>query len=103
VSDPSTKHRHTAREIAVFKLQKDVPIPDISRSSGRKAKYPFNIMEVKDSFFIPGAKPENVSSAILRFLKTEEGANRKFTTRTMKESPEEGEPEVEGVRIWRTE
>jgi len=67
-------------------IDHDVPIPAITRMS----KYPFDDMEVGDSFTILPEASKNISSAIGAYCR-KRSDGRKFITRSI-----EG-----GVRIWR--
>lgn len=72
-------------------IESSIDIPE-SRS-GRKGsppKYPFHLMEVGDSFFMPGQK--NVPAAY-QYAKKHKGV--KFASRRWKENAQTG------VRIWR--
>jgi hypothetical protein len=73
----------------MIKIDKNVAIPIIER--GGVAKYPWNKMEIGDSFFIEGAKTTtSITSAASPYGKRH---NKKFTARAV-----DG-----GVRIWRIE
>lgn len=74
------------------KLEQEVPIPPIMRP-GRDLLYPFDIMEVNDSFLAEGMKTAaNLYACISRYVK-KEGAGKRFTVRKTEE----------GFRVWRTE
>jgi len=76
-----------------FKIDKNVPIPE-GRWGKRRKKYPFDEMEVGDSFFIHGGKQESITS-IMRHWREKLG--HKYTTRSVVENG------VKGVRVWRIE
>lgn len=67
-----------------FKIEKNVPLPGVA------ATYPFEQMEVGDSFFAEGKTANQLQNAASHWRKRK---GWKFATRT-----EEG-----GARIWRTE
>ena len=68
----------------MFKIDKNVELPNSNK------KYPFDDMDVGDSFLISGETiGSNVKSAIQHFKKVEK--YKKFQTRTVNE----------GVRVWR--
>jgi hypothetical protein len=68
-------------------IEKDIPLPE-AKKVGKPSLYPFEQMEVGDSFFI--AKPKNTMSAATYAYGKKAG--KKFTV-----------VEVEGgSRIWRT-
>lgn len=73
----------------IFKIEKSIPIPE---ARGRRAKkYPFEQMEVGDSFFVPleeGKSPSAIHASIAT-AKHRLGIN--LTT-----AREEG-----GIRVWR--
>jgi hypothetical protein len=73
-------------------IDKHVPIP-LQASGHRQAarKYPTNIMEVGDSFFVPDKQAQQFG-----YLNTHY-APKKFTAKTLTENG------VEGVRVWRIE
>jgi hypothetical protein len=72
-----------------FHIEKGIPVPK-QVGAGRKNKYPFDAMEVGDSFFIKDGKVKTLSRSCGTYGKRLE---RKFTSRTV-----EG-----GARVWRTE
>ena len=63
-----------------YEIEKDIVIPHT------KKKYPWNDMEIGDSFFVPGDEGNNVSSSHRRKYGEE------HTTRRVNG----------GIRIWRT-
>lgn len=71
-----------------FKIEKGIPAPRYSK--GRGLKYPFDKMEVGDSFLATGSKPHVVSSCASNFGKKN---SKKFVTRIV-----DG-----GVRVWRAQ
>lgn len=79
----------------MFKIDKNVKMPP----KGQKpSKYPFQQMEVGDSFFVPNPKDKKRSP----ITSATHSANKKlapkrFTSRTVTESG------VMGMRIWRTQ
>ena len=81
----------------VFALDKNVPIPDDGKSARRI--YPFPVMEVGDSFFIP-AMPDGewnrfynrVAGAV--FVANKKNSPKNFIFRRMANHS--------GIRIWRT-
>ena len=74
----------------MFKIEKNFPIPE--SGVGRPVKYPFGIMDVGDSFFVP--KPNRISSAASHFGKRN---NKKFRSLPVVEDG------IEGTRVWRIE
>ena len=80
-----------------YKIEKDVPL---CRTSSKSNKYPFDQMEVGDSFLVPYAEAKHARMAALtrnagqyKKLPKHVTEQRHFVTRTV-----EG-----GTRIWRTE
>lgn len=67
-----------------FPIKKNVPIPSFPN------KYPWEALEIGDSFFVNGKRATLLSSAKGH---TERKTGRKFTTRSV-----EG-----GCRVWRVE
>lgn len=72
-----------------FTIDKDTPVPK-QVGAGRKMKYPFESMQVGDSFFMKDAKGKTISRICGSHGKR---LSRRFISRTV-----EG-----GVRVWRTE
>lgn len=70
----------------MYKIQKNIPIPP--KVVGRKNPYPFDDMEVGDSFSVPLNKYKAVTYAINRHQKV---SNMKFTRRALSNE----------VRVWR--
>lgn len=85
----------------MFEIEKDVEVSPAIKLSGRTRKYPFNEMDVGDSFFIPsgtyagesvdGANRPRVSSAAHNYGKDH---GQKFTIRKQP---------CGGYRVWRIE
>jgi len=94
----------------MLETQKSIPIPKPTRKgAGRRRKYPLDVMEVGEMFFVPGLT-ENKLTTYISAVAPKLG--RKFTTRltTMVESldgwqpcDEDAEGAVHGVGVWRTE
>jgi len=72
-----------------FTIEKGVPVPK-QVGAGRKNKYPFDALEVGDSFFVKDTKVKAISKTCSNHGKR---LSRKFASRTV-----DG-----GVRVWRTE
>jgi hypothetical protein len=71
----------------MIEIEKNIPLPP-----ERHCKYPFEKLEIGDSFFICGGKIGSISSSKGQFIKTTAiGKDRQFTCRQI-----EG-----GVRVWR--
>lgn len=73
----------------MYKIQKNVPIPS-KTAHGRKKVYPFEKMEVGDSFAVPLIKTKTVTSAVSQENKKYKG-ERRYTIRVIKNK----------TRIWR--
>lgn len=71
-----------------YEIEKNVPLPP--RAS--KRKYPFDSMEVGDSFLAPVEERQNVARAVTI---ENQKAGARFSVRTMKDRS--------GIRVWRTE
>jgi hypothetical protein len=67
----------------MFVIEKNIPM-----TIGKKL-YPFDLMEVGDSFFVPGTTPKAMTYPLAAYQKR--NASTKFTTRSV-----DG-----GVRLWR--
>lgn len=68
-------------------IDKNIPVPPSRRGSG-KSVYPFDKMELGDSFFVP-KKKQSIMAAYARVVGKRKGM--KFITRV----------EADGVRVWR--
>lgn len=69
-----------------FEIRSDIPIPEPLRGV---AKYPFDELEVGQSFFVPNASGSKLHSAAIRCKP------KKFTVRRVNENG------VWGARMWR--
>lgn len=82
-----------------FTIQKGVPVAPSRRvGSGPKHNYPFDKMEVNDSFFVAAAdtkKASRLQTALIAVAIKSLGKGNYTTRRTA----EDGFP---GVRVWRT-
>lgn len=74
-----------------FTIEKDVPMPKVDNK--RRGRYPFEEMEIGDSFFVPEAvaSANSLGSSVHYFCKGKK--SYKFSVRR-----EQG-----GCRVWRTE
>lgn len=77
-----------------IQIDKGVPIPT-KMQLGRRSKYPFDLMEVGDSFFVPGRDGKSFGGTVTAARKRY--TDLSFEMRTVKEDG------VVGVRVWRTE
>ena len=68
-----------------YVIDKNVPLP-AKATTGRKSKYPFDLMEVGDSFFVPGK---------VRMASTVRQASRRLGRRFV------WNEETGGARVWR--
>jgi hypothetical protein len=68
-------------------IEKGIPLP----GRERRKKYPFEGMEVGDSFFVPDVSVMLLHAHARRYMP------RRFTCRTVVES------DVKGIRVWRIE
>lgn len=72
-----------------FEVEKNIPIPKMKTGPGRSSIYPWEELEVGDSFFVPGKTPKQMSG--LASSRSKRGDGVKFKTRSV-----EG-----GCRVWR--
>lgn len=70
-----------------IKIEKGIPLP---KQNGRAVRYPFDGMEINDSFYVPGIK----SSADIRGSIGYAMAKRGWKFACRKDG--------DGVRVWRT-
>jgi hypothetical protein len=99
---------HTAGE---YKIEKGVALPTINRGGDRSQLYPFDEMEVGDSFFVPVSETmpnpgktlaSTVSSATRRYKSTDPAVpSRVFTIRANVNQVEGDASTAKGARIWR--
>lgn len=75
-----------------FIIEKNITIPIRKKGGGIAAKYPFDSMEVGDSFLVPCVKEEASSKRAAVLVSTKRVPLMSFTTRIT----------TKGVRIWRT-
>lgn len=80
----------------MFEIERDIPIPKLTR----RGKYPFRLMVVGDSFFVPETDKERCRrlTSILTACSRQGRGKGKFSTRTIKK---DGLPV--GVRCWKIE
>lgn len=71
-----------------FPIEKNIPMPKIE--TGAKGKYPWNTLQVGESFFVPDKQYSDIGSLSSRASMI---LGVKFAVRTV-----EG-----GVRVWRTQ
>lgn len=74
-----------------FKIEQGVPMP---QARGAEMVYPFEKMEVGDSFYVEGKKGATINGAIQAYIRKEiiaSGCTKKFACRS----------DAKGVRIWR--
>lgn len=74
----------------MYKIEKNVPI---AKLASKKPKYPFEQMEVNDSFFVKGDKKKKAAVCVAIYYYKKENPDVKFCTRT----------NDEGIRVWRTQ
>jgi hypothetical protein len=78
-----------------FKIAKSKPIPTRPSKTGRPAKYPFEKMEVGNSFFIPDLKKRHTIYSCLKTYNINHNKRIQILTRQVEEK------NVLGVRVWR--
>jgi hypothetical protein len=78
-----------------FKLDADVPVPT-KRGGGRCAKYPFNHLQLNESFFVQNMKSSDMGGTVAYWQKK---LGRKFKLQARTEIV--SGKEIPGVRIWR--
>lgn len=105
----------TQKAKTMFKIENSIPVPTISGRGRGGETYPFEQLEVGQSFFVEGEKtiaPSTISAATSRYaVPAEDGSTktnkkgesvpvmvktRKFLGRKVEENG------VKGVRVWRT-
>jgi len=74
-------------------IDKEIPIPESRKSTGRKRIYPFRELEIGDSFFVETEEPHHQVKLLLQSVRQSRFPDKKFTTRIVNN----------GVRMWRVE
>jgi hypothetical protein len=84
-----------------IKIDKNVPIPP--GAGARASVYPFEDMEVGDSFFAAGKTSDQLTNAGAHYRKKNGWGFSARNTEEMGIHPETGaEAPIKGARIWRT-
>lgn len=80
----------------MYEIEKGIPIPNSIHGGGQPPKYPFEQMEIGDSFFIPChiKDKKTVQSNVASARKV--APKMKFTTKYVDEIPGQT-----GIRVWR--
>ncbi len=73
----------------MIKIDKNVPMPEVTRGTGREPLYPFKTMKVRDSFVMSGSDNRRLMINIMSSASRHKP--KIFTTRK----------EKNGVRCWR--
>ena len=79
----------------MYEIEKDIPI--ISPRMKRERKYPFQEMEIGDSFFVPLNKKEIKKKRNALMSAAHHYRNRKFSSRIMVSEKDV----IIGIRLWR--
>lgn len=79
----------------MIKIDKGIPVP--FPTGGRSFVYPFEDMEVGDSFFVQGKTSDQLTNAAAHYRKKNGWG---FSARNVEESVDE--ITKKGARIWRT-
>lgn len=74
----------------MYKIEKGIPVAKVSGLKGAREIYPWRIMDVGDSFFVPNKKTPNMSAAA-HAAGVRHGIKLKCRA------------EGNGVRVWRVE
>ncbi len=117
---PNSTESKTQMKEGTFQLTAGIPVPSVSGRGRKGSSWPFDEMEVTDSFFVPNTEDRpnaaksmasSVSAATARYAEVIEGQfrtnkngaqvpatrnTREFTVRAWEENG------VKGARIWRT-
>lgn len=75
-------------------IEKGIPIPPDCRNGGKPRKYPFDEMEIGDSFLCHGPSPSTIMNRLMAAASNYRKRNQnefKIATRSMDD----------GVRVWR--
>ncbi len=80
-----------------FKIEKDVPVPEYTRSV---IEFPLDRMNVGDSFFIPNRKGQGFHTvcSIIRGIHSDSTNRKFFFTKVIRDPKTE---EIIGRRVWR--
>ena len=79
-----------------FEIEKGIPVPKTTRGGARTSAYPFESLEVGDSFFIPASEkhPEPAKS----LASTISGATKRFDVLVPGETKEVRNPKTQEVK-----
>lgn len=75
--------------VPAIKIEKNVPLPIRVRRGGRKTLYPWDVMDVNDSFVFPKTTKKATASSLA--YRTGKISGKKFAIRDV----------AEGIRCWR--
>lgn len=81
-----------------FKIEKNQPMPETFDGASSRGIYPFDEMEVGDSFFVPCKKENEFKSAVQSVHYANSKERKKESGKIFKRSQIGS-----GVRIWRVE
>lgn len=79
----------------MYAIEKRVPIPAVSKKSGRRPKYPFAQMKPGDSFAVPVRGPKAINTARRRLTVSACIAAKKYGAKFVTRST------PKAVRCWR--
>lgn len=83
--------------VRISGIEKGIPLPEERKFGTRASLYPFDGMEVGDSFFVHGKRPGTVSTACTNRSKKHKEQGLKYVARVWQEPCG-----TKGVRVWRT-
>jgi hypothetical protein len=110
-ADPIVEKPRVVHTVGEYAIEKTVALPAINRGGDRAQLYPFEQMEVGDSFFVPVTDTmpnpgktlaSTVSSATRRYKSTNPAVpSRVFTIRANVNKVDGDTTTAKGARIWR--
>lgn len=82
----------------MFNIEKNVPIPFARPFGRRESRYPYESMEVGDSFLVPTQEDTPAAVLLRRMRQSALWASKRYNAKFQVRSVPEG-----GVRVWRVE
>lgn len=79
-----------------FQIEKNIPMPEVYE--GRSSRYPFETMEVGDSFYVPVREGGDTLTRLRnRLNQARTNAHKKFNINTITKA------DMNGIRVWRSQ
>ena len=89
-ADPTVEDPFGVTDPGTIAIDNDIPIPEVKH----RIRYPFEQMQVGQSFFVPEPRSKTVRSSVGHYQRRSD-STAEFITRTLTENG------VKGIRVWR--